>query len=79
MADLYADWPAMAAAAKEAQAQMTTVEDKCLEILKLKSDAPATALLNELLSQAIKFQAGSIANLYGAAQEAVSFQVSPVK
>jgi hypothetical protein len=79
LAGLYADRSAVASAAQEAQAQMAAIENKCLDILKLKSESPATASLKELMSQAVKFQTGAVASLYDAAQAAVSFQVSPVK
>ncbi len=76
IAQALSDQQSVAAAAVEVETQSATIQDKALEILTLEDLATATAQLAELSALADQLKAGPIADLYGAAQDAIHFEVS---
>jgi len=59
--------------------QVIAIEDKCLAILQIQDMAAAPAQLGELKALADQLKSGPMADLYQAAQEAVSFEVKSVE
>lgn len=59
------------------QAQITLIQDKCLEILQLEDATAAAAQLGELQALFEPFKTGPVTSLYQAAQESVRFEVAP--
>jgi len=79
MAQLLGGQGAVGAAAAAVQAQSAAIQDKCLEILPMDDMAAATAQLGGLQALAEQLKAGPVSGLYRAAQDAISFEVSPVE
>ena len=79
IAELLDGQETVAEAVMGVQAQSAIIQDKCLEILRIEDMAAATAQLEELEGLAEQLEANSVAGLYRAAQNAVSFQVTLVE
>jgi hypothetical protein len=60
----------------EIQAQCAAIQDKAVEILGIQDVAAASAQLKELMAMANQLKAGPVASLYGAAQDAILFEIS---
>jgi hypothetical protein len=76
IAQALSDQGSVAAAAVEVETQSAAIQDKALEILTVEDLAAATAQLAELSAMADQLKAGPVATLYGAAQDAINFEVS---
>jgi hypothetical protein len=79
IAELLEGQGAVVEAATNVQAQSATIQDKCVEIIQIDDMATVTTQLNELKGAAEQLKTGSVAGLYQATQNAVSFQVTLVE
>lgn len=76
IAQLLSDRQSVADHAATVRAQSTAIQDKALDIMGIQDIATASAQLAELMAMADQLKAGPVAGLYGAARDAISFEIS---
>jgi len=79
IARLIPEQAAIGATVATIQAQITVIQDKCLEILRIEEPATAAAQLSELQVLIEQLKSGPTASLYQSAQDSVRFDVVPVE
>lgn len=79
IASLIPEQAAIGATVATIQAQITVIQDKCLEILRIEEPATAAAQLSELQVLIEQLKSGPTASLYQSAQDSVRFDVVPVE